>query len=164
MASFCGGGGGDAVNVDCGTGVVGGPASAFLSGTDGYVDFVGEVDVGVTSPAVLAGDVAVGVASPAVAGAASLTDLAGDVTIGVASPAVAGAASLADIAGDVAVRKASPAVVVDFVEVVAVEVTPSAVAGVASMADASLADAVVESLADLAGSVAGRVTDLTIPV
>ena len=52
-------GGGGAVSVDCGTGVVGGPASAFLSGTDGCVDFAGDVAVGVTSPAVLAGEVAV---------------------------------------------------------------------------------------------------------
>ena len=29
------------VCVDCGTGVFGGPASAFLSGTDGCVDFAG---------------------------------------------------------------------------------------------------------------------------
>ena len=56
--------------MDCGTGVVGGPASAFLSGTDGCVDFAGEVAVSVMSPPVLAGDVAIGVVSPAVVGAA----------------------------------------------------------------------------------------------
>ena len=39
--------------MDCGTCVVGGPASVFLSGTDGYADFAGEVVVGVASPAVL---------------------------------------------------------------------------------------------------------------
>ena len=46
------GGGGHAVTVDCGIGVVGGPASAFLSGTDRCVDFAGEVAVRVKSPAV----------------------------------------------------------------------------------------------------------------
>ena len=56
--------------MDCGTGVVGGLASAFLSSTNGCVDFAGEVAVSVTSPAVLVGDVAVGVVSPVVAGAA----------------------------------------------------------------------------------------------
>ena len=63
--------------MNCGTCVVGGPASAFLSGADGYADFAGKVAISVTSPTVLAGDVAVGVASPAVAGAASMADLAG---------------------------------------------------------------------------------------
>ena len=178
VASLCGGGG--AAGVDCGTFVVGGPASAFLSGAAGDADFAGDVAVGVASPAILAGDVAtevvspsvagavsladlagvvaIGVASPAVAGAASLADLAGDVAVGVVSPAIAGAASLADLAGDVAVGKASPAVagavsLVDLAEVVTIGVTPSAIAGVASLADAgvaSLADAGVVALADLA--------------
>ena len=58
--------------MDCGTCVVRGLASAFLSGADGYADFAGDVAVGVASPAVFAGDVAVGMASPAVAGAATL--------------------------------------------------------------------------------------------
>ena len=90
--------GGGAVSVDCGTGVVGGPASAFLSGTDGCVDLAGDVAVGVTSPAVLAGEVAVVMASPAVAGAASLADagVAPLADAGVPSLADAGVASLAD--------------------------------------------------------------------
>ena len=61
-------GGGGATGADCDTFVVGGPASAFLSGTDGSVNFAGNVSVAVASSAVLAGDVAVGVASLAVAG------------------------------------------------------------------------------------------------
>ena len=60
--------GGGAVCVDCGIGVVGGPASAFLSGTDGYVDIAVEVAVGVASPADLAGVVTVGVVTLANAG------------------------------------------------------------------------------------------------
>ena len=35
------------------------------NGMDGCVDLAGEVDAGMTSPAVLAGDVAIGVALPA---------------------------------------------------------------------------------------------------
>ena len=92
-------GGGAAVSVDCGTCVVGGPASVFRSGIDGYADFAGEVAVGVAPPAVLAAAVAVGMASPAVAGAASLGDLAGEVAVVEDSPAVAGAASLVGLAG-----------------------------------------------------------------
>ena len=49
--------------MDYGVFVVGGSASAFLSGADGCVDFAGDVAVGGASPAVLAGDVAVEVAS-----------------------------------------------------------------------------------------------------
>ena len=56
--------------MDCGTYVVGGPASAFRSGIDGYADFAGEVAIGVASPAIIAGAVAVEAAS-------SLADLAG---------------------------------------------------------------------------------------
>ena len=69
------------VSVDRGADVVGGPASAFLNDTNGYVNFTRDVAFGVTSPAVLAGDVAVGVVSLAFAGVASLADLAGDVTV-----------------------------------------------------------------------------------
>ena len=65
-----------AISVDRVVSLVGGPASAFLSGADGCTDFTGEVAVVVTSPAFLAGDVAVGVTSPAVAGVASPADLA----------------------------------------------------------------------------------------
>ena len=61
--------------------MVGGPASAFLSGTDRCVDYAGDVTVGVTSPAVLAGEVAVVMDSPAVAGAESLADFAGDFAV-----------------------------------------------------------------------------------
>ena len=71
------------VSVDCAVSLVGGPASAFLSGADGCADFAGEVAVVVTPLAILAGDVAVGVTSPAVAGAASLTDLAEVVAVDV---------------------------------------------------------------------------------
>ena len=152
------GGGRDAVSVDCGTGVLGGPASAFLSGTDGCVDFAGDVAVGVTSPTFLGGEVAVVMASPAVAGAASLADFAGDVAIGVASPAIAGAASLA-VAG--------VASLADLAGFVTMEVASLADAGVASLADAgvaSLADVGVMSLADHTGSVVGGVTDWTVPV
>ena len=94
--------------------------------------------------AVFAGEAAVGVASPAV--------LAGVVAVGVASPAVTGAASLAD---------AWVASLAD------AGVAPLANAGVAPLADAgvaSLADAGVASLADQAGSVAGGVTNLVVPV
>ena len=59
-----------------------------------------------------------------------------------ALPAVAGVASLAV-----------------YTEVVTVEVTPSAVAGVASLADAGVA-----SLVDLTGSVADGATDWTVLV
>ena len=55
-----GGGGGVATRVDCGTFVVGGPASAFLSGAVGDTDFAGDVGAGVASLAILAGDVATG--------------------------------------------------------------------------------------------------------
>ena len=65
--------------------VVGGPTSAFLSSTDGIVDFAGDFTVVVSSPANVSGYVTVGVSSP--------SDLAGDVTVGVSSPA--------DLAGDV---------------------------------------------------------------
>ena len=51
------GGGGVAAGVDCGTFVVGGPASAFLIGADGCANFAGDVAVGVASPAALSGDV-----------------------------------------------------------------------------------------------------------
>ena len=44
--------------MDCGTFVVGGPASAFLSGAVGDADFAGDVAVGVASPVILAGEVA----------------------------------------------------------------------------------------------------------
>ena len=140
---------GVATCVDCGAFAVGGPTSSFLSGADGYVDFAGDVAVGVASPAVLAGDVAITVASPAVAGAASLADLAGDVAVRVASPTVAGAASFGQ-----------------FCWGITVEVASLAVAGVADLAGgvtvgaASLADAGVVPLADLDGSVAGEVTYL----
>ena len=65
--------------VDCCDIVVGGPASASLSGADWRVDFAGDVAVGVAFPAVFAEGVTIGVTSPAVAQ--------------VASPAVAGAVS-----------------------------------------------------------------------
>ena len=98
-----------------------------------------------SSPAVLAGDVATEVVSPAVAGAVSLAVLTGEVAVG-ASLAVAGAASLADLA-----------------EFVTIGVTPSAIAGVASLADVgvvSLADAGVATLADLDGGVTASMASL----
>ena len=112
----------------------------------------GDVTVGVASSA--------GVAPLADAEVASPADLAGVVTMGVASLADAGVASLAN-AGVVPLADAG--------------VAPLADAGVASLADtgvapladagvASLADAGVKSLADLTGSVAGGVTDWTVPV
>ena len=91
------------VSVDCGTGVVGGPASAFLSGTDRCMDFAGEVAFGVTSLADIAGDVAVRRTSPAVSGAASLVDFAEVVTVEVTPSAVAGVAPPADLSGVVTV-------------------------------------------------------------
>ena len=45
-----------AVSVDSAVSLVGGPASAFLSGADGCVDFAGEVAIVVISQAVLAGE------------------------------------------------------------------------------------------------------------
>ena len=128
------GGGVDMVSVDRDTGVVGGPASAFLNGTDGCVDFAGEVAFCVMSPSVPAGDVAIGVVSLAIAGAVSLADLAGDVAVGVASPAVAGAGFLADHAGDIAVGVALPAIsgagsLADLASDVAIGVALPAVAG-----------------------------------
>ena len=69
--------------VNCGAFLIRKPASAFLSGVDGCVDFAGDVAVGVASPAILAGGVAVGVAPPAVAGVVTLADPAGGVTVGV---------------------------------------------------------------------------------
>ena len=66
-------GGGGATGVDCGTIVVGGPASAFRSGAGGWADFAGDVSAGVAS---LADAV---VASLADAGVASLADLVGSV-------------------------------------------------------------------------------------
>ena len=69
------------VGVDCGTSVVGGPASALRNGVAGYADFAGEFAVGVASPADLAGEVAVVEASPAVAGAASMACIAEGVYI-----------------------------------------------------------------------------------
>ena len=89
-------------------------------------------------------------ASLAVAGAASPADFAGEVAVTETSPAVAGAASLADIA-----------------EGVTVDMAPSAIAGVAFLADAgvaSLAAAGVASLAVFAGSVAGVMRNLPVPV
>ena len=65
--------------------------SGDASGAEGCADFVGEVAVVVTSPALLAGDVAVGVASLAIAGAASLADLA---TVDVTPSTVAGVVSM----------------------------------------------------------------------
>ena len=85
--------------MDCGTGVVGGPDSAFLNSTDGCVNLAGEVAVSVMSPAIFDGDVAVVMALPAVAGAASLADFAEVVAVEVTSSAVAGVAFLADLAG-----------------------------------------------------------------
>ena len=109
-----------AVSVDSAVSLVGGPASAFLSGADGCADFAGEVAIVVLSPAVLAGDVAVGVTSPAVAGAASPADLAEVVAVDV-TLADARAASLAD----------------------AGMVFPADLAGVVTVGVASLADGVV---------------------
>ena len=56
------------------TGVDCSDSSASLSGADGFVDFAGEVAVGVTSPSVagVVSTAVAGVASPAVAGAALL--------------------------------------------------------------------------------------------
>ena len=79
-----------AVSVDCAVSLVGGPASAFLSGADGCVDFAGEGAVVVTSPAVLTGDVAVGVTLLAVAGAASPADLTEVVAVDVTPSALLG--------------------------------------------------------------------------
>ena len=44
-----GGGGASATGVDSGVFMVGGLVSAFLSGVDGYVDFAGDVVIGVAS-------------------------------------------------------------------------------------------------------------------
>ena len=120
--------------VDCCDVVVGGPA--FRSGVDGGVDFAGDVTISVVSPAIT------GVASPAIAGVASLANA------GVAS--LAHLASLADLDGGVAVGATFPAVT---------GAASPAIAGVASLANAG-----VVYLADKAGSVAGRVTCLTVPV
>ena len=128
--------------VDCGAFMVGGPASAFMSGVDGCVDFAGDVAVGVASPAVLAGGVTIRVASPAVAGVASLANLAGGVNIGVASPAFAGVASptIAGVASTAVARVASLA-----------DLAGSVTIGVASLADAGAASLVDAGVASLAG-------------
>ena len=81
------------VSVDSAVSLVGGSASAFLSGADGCADFAGGGGGGChcgDAPAVLAGGVAVGVTSPAVAGATSPADLAEVVAVDVTSSAVAG--------------------------------------------------------------------------
>ena len=139
-------------SVDSAVSFIGGPASAFLSGADGYAYFAGEVAVVVTSLAVLAGDVAVRVALPAVAGAASPADLAkvvaldvtclaaaGMVTIGVTDLADAKAASLAD---------AGMAFPVDHAGVVTIAVASLADAGMVTVGVTDLADARAASLAD----------------
>ena len=86
-----------AVSVNSVLSLVGGPASAFLHGTNGGADFAGGVAVVVAPPAVLAGYVAVGVMSPAVAGVASPADLAEVVAVDVTSSAVAGVATVGQI-------------------------------------------------------------------
>ena len=55
--------GGGMIGVDGTFNLVGGPATAFLSGAEGYTDFDGGVAVAVTPPTVLADEVAVGVTS-----------------------------------------------------------------------------------------------------
>ena len=57
--------GGSVVGVESDVDFVGGPASAFLSGADGFADFAGGGGAAVvTSPVVLVGDVAFGVVLP----------------------------------------------------------------------------------------------------
>ena len=172
-------GGGVATGVNCGVLWSEDPASAFLSGVGGCVDFAGDVAVGVASPAVLAGDVTVGVASPDVAGAASLADLTVVVTMaplavaGVASPAVAGVAprpllgrrpgrcwvaSLA-IAGVASPVVAGVASLTDLDGGVTIGAASLADAGVVSLADvgvASLADAGDDVPDQCCGCVPGR--------
>ena len=115
--------------------VAGGPTSAFLDITGGFVDLAGGVTSGVTSPADLAGGVTVGVTA----------DLAGGVTVGVTSLADAGVASLVD-AGVACLTDAG--------------VASLTVAGVGFLSDF----AEVASSADLAGNVTVSVTFLANPV
>ena len=139
-----------AVSVDSAVSLVGGLASAFLSGADGCADFAGEVAVVVTSPAVFAGDVAVGVTSP------DLADLAEVVAVDVTLSAVVGLVT-------VGVTDLADARTASLVDAGAVSLADARVASLADARAASLADAGAASLADPAGNLASGVMDLNVP-